>query len=90
MDSSSAPGFNSTCEACGKDLHCCLNCRFYRKGVKWDCAETVDAGVADKERRNFCEWFSTDPRLFKRSEGRSSERSAAEQARSDLDRLFGG
>ena len=90
MDSSSAPGFNSVCEACGKDLHCCLNCRFFKKGAKWDCAETVEEGVPDKERRNHCDWFRTDPRLFARTEGRSSDRDAAWKARSDLDRLFGG
>jgi hypothetical protein len=90
MDATLSPGFNERCEGCGKDLHSCLNCRFYRKGARWDCAETVQEPVVDKEKRNYCEWFRTDPSLFARNEGRAAERSAADKARSDLDRLFGG
>ncbi len=84
------PGFNEACGSCGKDLHACANCRFYKPGARWDCAETIDAPIADKERRNYCEWFQTSPALFAATEGRASARSAAEKARGDLDRLFGG
>jgi len=84
------PGFNETCESCGKDLHACLNCRFYKPGARWDCAETVGERVVDKERRNLCEWYETKAELMTASEGRKSERSAADKARSDLDKLFGG
>jgi hypothetical protein len=84
------PGFNEACEACGKDLHACLNCRFFKAGARWDCAETIEAQVSDKERRNYCDFFQTDPAYFAATDGRSGARSAAEKARSDLDRLFGG
>ena len=78
------------CEACGKDLHACLNCRFYKQGARWDCAETIEEPVVDKERRNRCEWYQTNPALLVANKGRDSQRSAAEKARDDLDRLFGG
>ena len=84
------PGFNETCDSCGKDLHACLNCRFHKTGVRWDCAETIDEPVPDKDRRNRCDWYQTDPVLLARTDGRVSERSAAENARDDLDMVFGG
>jgi hypothetical protein len=83
------PGFNETCESCGKDLHACSNCRFLRPGARWDCAETIDQPVPDKARRNYCEWYETNPKLLSANEGAASARSAAQKARSDLDKLFG-
>jgi hypothetical protein len=90
MPADRSPGFNESCELCGKDLHACLNCRFYKAGARWDCAETIEEPVPDKERRNRCDWFQTNRTLLAASEGRGAERSAAEKARGDLDRLFGG
>ncbi len=43
---------------CGADLHSCINCKFYSKGSHYDCRETVDELVKDKERANFCDYFS--------------------------------
>jgi hypothetical protein len=90
MPSDRKPGFNETCEACGRDLHACVNCRFYSPGLHWDCAETIGEAVADKEMRNRCDWFETSPRLKAATEGRPSDRSASDKARRDLDKLFGG
>ncbi len=84
------PGFNETCETCGHDLHACMNCRFYAKGLHWDCSETIQEGVSDKEMRNRCDWFETAPSLFTAGPGRPTERQAAQKARGDLDKLFGG
>ena len=84
------PGFNEVCIECGRDLHACRNCRFYRPGAKWDCAETIEAAVIDKERRNFCDWYETDPARFVAGSGDQKGRQSAHDARSDFDRLFGG
>jgi len=83
------PGFNEVCEGCGRDLHACVNCRFYLPGARADCAESSAEAVGDKERRNKCEWFEADPALLQPTAGRGKERSAAEKARLDLDKLFG-
>jgi hypothetical protein len=48
---------SSVCSSCGKDLKVCRNCRFYSPGSHWDCAETVDELVTDKEKANFCAYF---------------------------------
>lgn len=90
MPDSVKPGFNETCETCGKDLHSCSNCRFHRPGSRWDCLETIDQPVSDKGRRNYCEWFEVDPRLRSAGAGDSKALSAAQKARKDLDSLFGG
>ncbi len=84
------PGFNETCENCGKDLHACVNCRFYRVGARWDCLESsLEGPVPDKESRNYCEWYETKPELFVAGTGRASSRMSADRARSDFDKMFG-
>ncbi|HUZ17628.1 MAG TPA: hypothetical protein VMV68_04525 [Spirochaetia bacterium] len=75
---------SSTCSSCGKDLKICLNCKFYEPGAHWDCHETIDELVADKERANFCSYFSLSAERRTRS-GKASENAA----RSRLNDLFG-
>ena len=53
-------GRADTCSACDADLHCCLNCRYYDEGAYNDCSETQAERVVDKERSNFCDYFSFD------------------------------
>ncbi|MBP3607774.1 MAG: hypothetical protein J6J11_05605 [Treponema sp.] len=48
----------STCDECGSDLHSCKNCNFYSPGSHYDCHETIDELVVDKEKSNFCDNFS--------------------------------
>jgi len=52
------PVYRSSVCSCGTDLHSCLNCLHYSPGSHYDCHETVDELVKDKERANFCGWFS--------------------------------
>ncbi|HWR11613.1 MAG TPA: hypothetical protein VN445_07320 [Rectinemataceae bacterium] len=81
-------GFSETCFSCGKDLHVCVMCSFYLVGARWDCRETIDAPVADKEKRNFCEWFCPDPRLSVKTAGLIEARGKVESAKSAFDALF--
>ncbi len=48
---------SAACPVCGADLHSCRNCVYYEPGSHYDCHETVDELVADKERANFCASF---------------------------------
>jgi len=50
-------GRQEQCAFCGKDLHSCLNCNFYERGVYNDCREGQAERVLDKERSNFCDYF---------------------------------
>ena len=81
-------GFGETCTVCGADMHVCALCSFYSPGLHWDCRESVDSFVADKEKRNFCEWFHVDPRFSIKSEGRVDVRNKVDSAKSVFESLF--
>ena len=75
----------STCPFCGADLHSCVNCTYYSLGSHFDCHETVDELVLDKERSNFCDSFFVK-RIFESS---SSANDKANSARNAFNALFG-
>lgn len=49
---------DTECPQCRRDVRVCRNCRHYSPGSRWDCAESIDDPVYDKERRNFCGMFT--------------------------------
>ncbi len=51
-------GFRDECLQCRSDLHVCKNCEFYDKKVYNECRETSADVVREKERANFCDFFS--------------------------------
>jgi hypothetical protein len=79
----------TTCPGCDADLRCCLNCTFYSPGDQWDCRETIDEPVRDKDRGNFCSYF----RFRQNGKGDGSEASGTSGTRSTardaFDKLFG-
>ncbi len=75
---------NSECPVCHADLHSCKNCSFYSPGSHYDCHETIDELVKDKERSNFCDSFKVKTHF---SKGKS-ESSASQEARKKLNALF--
>jgi hypothetical protein len=78
---------SSTCPGCGKDLKICLNCRFYSPGAHWDCSETIDEPVNDKDRANFCTFFSFHD--AKKNAPDAGKPDVRKQAKDKLDKLFG-
>lgn len=74
------------CPACGADLHSCVNCRFYSPESHYGCRENVQEPVSDKERANFCDFFSVNRNGFA---VRDEESEAVQKARSAFDALFG-
>jgi len=60
-------GRQEQCCFCKADLHCCLNCVFYERGVYNDCREGQAERVLDKSRFNFCDYFR-----FKVTEGKAN------------------
>lgn len=77
---------NSECPECHADLHCCRGCKFYAPGSHYDCKETVDELVTDKDRSNFCDWFSTAA-ISEGSGGGGTDKAKA--ARDAFNALFG-
>ena len=70
------------CDDCGADLRCCLACRFHDVSSYNECAEPSAERVVDKERANFCDYFSPAPSARTTAKGESSP------AQSQLDALF--
>jgi hypothetical protein len=66
----------------------CRHCRFYLPGSHADCAESGADAPPDKERANFCDWFSLDPRFRSPTPGEQQQRGAASSAKSAFDDLF--
>jgi hypothetical protein len=81
-------GRSLRCADCGKDIRCCRSCRFFLAGTKGDCAESHAEAVADKERANFCDWFSLDPKFRDTTAGCQKDMDRAAAAKSAFDNLF--
>ena len=75
---------STTCTKCGKDLHSCLNCRFYSKGSYRDCRESISEAVTEKESANFCDYFE-----YADKDASSKDQKKAQDAKSQLAKLFG-
>lgn len=46
------------CPACGAEIHCCLNCVNYDPAAHNRCREPQAEWVTDRERGNFCDFFT--------------------------------
>ena len=75
--------------SCGKDLRSCKNCRFYLCDARGGCKETSAEPQADKERANFCDWFSLNEKYLSQSAGQKDQKKAApDSTRAAFDNLF--
>jgi len=72
------------CPGCAAYVHVCRMCEHFDPQVPAQCREDDAEEVTEKQRVNFCEWFS--PREHAFDEGKRNERTRS-QAR--LDQLFG-
>jgi len=80
-------GRSQRCISCGKDLRVCKNCRFFLSGARGDCRETNAEPQSDKERANFCDWFSLDEKFRKENAG-AQQKTEAENSRAAFNDLF--
>lgn len=74
-------GRRDECPHCRRDLHACLQCRFYDRSYHNQCRETQAEYVADKERSNFCDYFQFGREV-------DAQGQAAEDAKQKLEGLF--
>ena len=49
------------CPHCDRDLHVCLNCLHYDRSAYNQCREPQAERQVDKDRSNFCDFFSYRP-----------------------------
>jgi len=71
------------CARCRAELHVCRMCVEFDTGVAKHCREPIAEEVTHKEQANFCDYFRPRPGAW------SAPTSAAANARSELERLFG-
>ncbi len=76
------PGRRDECPKCTADIHVCMNCKFYDIAFNNDCRETQAERVVDKEKSNFCSYFS-----FKES-NITKENTVKNKAQEDFNNLF--
>lgn len=76
-------GRRDVCSACGADLTCCLNCRFYDRAASKQCRETVSELVREKGKANFCDYFA-----FAEHRDAAQDSASVQAARSLLEGLF--
>lgn len=73
---------STECPSCKVDLHCCKACKFYSPGNHYDCKETIDELIVDKERSNFCDFFKYNQDI-------SSSNNKSQAAKDAFNALFG-
>ncbi len=72
---------SETCPKCNANVKVCRNCTFYDTAAYNECREPSADRVVDKEKSNFCDYFTPG--------GKGQDKnSAAEDARKKLDDLF--
>jgi len=74
-------GFRDDCPGCDRALHVCLNCALYDPSYNNACREPMAERVVDKERFNFCEYFTP-------GENRRPAQSAKTGTQNKLEDLF--
>jgi hypothetical protein len=74
-----------SCPKCHSDLHVCLNCFFYDPFAHKQCREPVTEVVRDKEKANFCEYFSPNQKTA--IDGLRAN-SKSDEVRNAFDNLF--
>jgi hypothetical protein len=75
-------GFRERCPQCDRPLHVCLNCEFYDTKFNNQCREPQAERVVDKDRANFCEYFSP------RSRSQPTRPASVNDTRAKLEALF--
>jgi hypothetical protein len=76
-------GRRDECPYCHADLHVCLNCQFYDPAVYNECREANAERVLEKDRSNYCDYFSAMP-MSSTAEGTHP----TDEARRQLESLF--
>lgn len=78
---------SDACENCMADLRCCRGCRFFDPTRRFQCKETVDTNIPNKEKSNFCDSFQKRDAI-KGPGGLSSQKDDKEDRKKRFDSLF--
>lgn len=78
-------GRQDSCVKCGRDTRICKNCKHYDRNAHNECRENQADRVVEKERANFCDYFS--PAMGRNAAGTLGNDPRA-QARAAAEALF--
>jgi hypothetical protein len=84
IDLNDTIGRTETCPFCDADLHCCLNCQFHDPGAYNECREIQAERVLEKDRANFCDYFSFKDEL----DNKPTNQEQSQKRVNPLDNLF--
>lgn len=76
-------GRSRSCSKCQRDLHACKNCKHYDPSAYNQCRESSAERVVDKERANFCDYFS-----FRPGGNSGGKQEGSKDYMQELDKLF--
>ena len=77
-------GRGDSCAKCRSDVKVCKNCKHFDPKAYNECHETMADRIVDKEKSNFCDYFS----LRSGSGAAANTTDEAAEARKKLDALF--
>jgi hypothetical protein len=80
-------GRSDECPNCLAPLRCCRGCRHFDPTRKFQCRETVDHNVVEKEKSNFCDSFQFR-NMIKTAGGVSSLNDSKDNRKKKFDDLF--
>lgn len=60
-----------SCPGCKRDTRVCRNCKHYDQAAYNQCRESSAERVVDKERANFCDYFTFSDRAAAKGGGKS-------------------
>lgn len=71
-------GLRDECMGCRSDLHVCKNCEFYDPKSYNECREPSADVVKEKDRANYCDFFSPSKKGSSASDEKAKLKNAAE------------
>ena len=71
-------GRKDDCDSCGADLHVCLNCQHHDVSSYNECRETSADRIVEKDRSNFCDFFTARSGALTGDDSKDQIMSAAE------------
>ena len=76
-----------SCEACLADMRCCRGCRHFDPTRRFQCRESIEVNIPNKEKSNFCDYFQVRI-AFKRKGGVSYQDDTKDERKKGFDDLF--
>ncbi|HWR81726.1 MAG TPA: hypothetical protein VN285_00330 [Candidatus Deferrimicrobium sp.] len=78
---------NDSCPRCLADLRCCRGCRFFDPYSRFQCRESIETNIPNKEKSNFCDFFQMRAAV-KRPGGITAHVDSKDARRKKFDDLF--